>query len=51
MHIDLDQLDADAPCDSRFCVIGGGVAGLILARKLASFGFDVTLLGAGGLEF
>jgi len=35
---------------SRFCIIGGGIAGLLLAQRLASKGFTVTVLEGGGLE-
>ncbi len=50
MHIDLEQLEAGSSPSASFCIIGGGIAGLILARKLASFNFDVMLLEAGGLD-
>ena len=50
MHIDLDQADATHAFRARFCVIGGGIAGLLLATRLAERGLDVLLLEAGGLE-
>jgi choline dehydrogenase-like flavoprotein len=49
MEIDLDA--AAAPVEairSQVCVIGSGIAGLILARKLTQQGIDVALLEAGG---
>jgi choline dehydrogenase-like flavoprotein len=51
VHIDLDQIPAGTSFHSTVCVIGGGIAGLILATRLAEQGIDVHLLEAGGLEF
>ena len=51
MHVDLEQLDASAAPEAEICVVGGGVAGLVLARRLSSAGKRVMLLEAGGLEF
>ena len=51
MHIDLDLAPAPASYHSSVCLIGGGIAGLILANRLAAQGIDVHLLEAGGLEF
>src|ERR1700733_10400042 len=48
MHIDLEEVQDRATFKSTVCVIGAGVAGLLLARKLASNGMDVNLLEAGG---
>jgi choline dehydrogenase-like flavoprotein len=50
MHIDLDGLEAKREFHARFCVVGGGIAGLLLATRLAERGGDVLLLEAGGLE-
>jgi len=50
MHVDLEQLEATDPRQSRFCIVGGGIAGLILAHRLARSGMEVHLLEAGGLE-
>lgn len=45
----------DAPCSSRAVVIGGGLAGMTAALRLADAGVDVTLLEGrprlGGLAF
>src|SRR5579875_2671038 len=53
MEIDLaqgvDDLEAlAARLRSQVCIVGGGVAGLILAYRLLQFGNTVTLLEAGG---
>ena len=51
MHIDLEQAATGTSFHSTVCVIGGGIAGLILAMRLARRGIDVHLLEAGGLQF
>jgi choline dehydrogenase-like flavoprotein len=51
MHLDLDHAAPGQHFQSRFCVIGAGIAGLLLATRLADRGADVLLLEAGGLEF
>ncbi|HZL29214.1 MAG TPA: GMC family oxidoreductase [Acidobacteriaceae bacterium] len=50
MHIDLDQAEVGREFRARFCVVGGGIAGLLLATRLAERGGEVLLLEAGGLE-
>ena len=51
MHFDLDQRKHDdAPEATEFCVLGAGVAGLILTQRLAAAGHTVTLLEGGGLD-
>jgi choline dehydrogenase-like flavoprotein len=51
VHIDLEERSAGHSFHSTVCVIGGGIAGLILAMRLAKQGIRVHLLEAGGLAF
>ncbi len=53
MVIDLAQPSGDTDSiarrlRSRVCIIGGGIAGLFLAKQLAAMAVEVTLLEAGG---
>ena len=49
MHVDLEQVPPTWEGRSRFCIAGGGIAGLLLAHRLAEGGAEVCLLEAGGL--
>jgi choline dehydrogenase-like flavoprotein len=51
MLIDLNEPDAPGVLESDVCVVGGGAAGVALARKLMTRGHDVCLLEAGGMDF
>ena len=51
MHIDLETRDLPSTFRSDVCVIGGGIAGILLASRLGQNGIRVNLLEAGGLEF
>jgi choline dehydrogenase-like flavoprotein len=51
MHIDLETRGLQSAFRSDICVIGGGVAGILLASRLGQSGRHVHLLEAGGLEF
>ena len=52
MQIDLELTPAGRtePWRSQVCVVGGGIAGLVLATTLARAGIEVHLLEAGGLS-
>lgn len=51
MLIDLNDASAPELLESDVCVVGGGAAGVALARKLTRNGHDVCLLEAGGMDF
>lgn len=49
--MEIDLATAEAPAEavrSQVCVIGAGIAGLVVGRKLALAGIDVVVLEAGG---
>ena len=50
MHIDLD-IDAPDSITADVAVIGGGAAGITMARRLLAGGRSVVLLESGGLEW
>lgn len=50
MLIDLESSSPEPRYDADVCILGAGVAGLILATSLADRGFKVDLLEAGGLS-
>ncbi len=52
MIVDIDQAPPLPPA-TRYdaCIAGGGVAGIVLAHRLAGHGRKVLLLEAGGLEY
>jgi choline dehydrogenase-like flavoprotein len=50
MLIDLDRENVGRRFVSDVCVLGGGIAGLVLARALARRGLKVHLLEGGGLD-
>lgn len=54
MHIDLQNaglgIDSPESYKARVCIAGAGVAGILLASRLAAKGLEVHLLEGGGLE-
>jgi cation diffusion facilitator CzcD-associated flavoprotein CzcO len=44
MLIDLDLFESTVPPRKRFCIVGAGIAGLVLAQRLARMGFEVNIL-------
>ena len=48
MQIDLDVVSDRIQFESKVCIVGAGIAGLLLARHLASHGINVHLVEAGG---
>ncbi|MEQ9061881.1 MAG: GMC family oxidoreductase [Gammaproteobacteria bacterium] len=51
MLLDLDDFDADAELDCDVAIVGGGAAGITLARHLAGHGLEVCLAESGGCDF
>jgi choline dehydrogenase-like flavoprotein len=51
MHIDLNQAPAPGRLTAEICVVGGGAAGITVARQLLKLGHDVMLLESGGLDY
>jgi choline dehydrogenase-like flavoprotein len=50
MLTDLEQAEPGFTAASDVCVVGAGIAGLLLAERLASRGLKICILEAGGLE-
>jgi choline dehydrogenase-like flavoprotein len=49
MEIDLQNVPHGTdPVRAQVCIVGGGIAGIVLAHRLASRGVQVALLEAGG---
>lgn len=50
MPIDTRELEPDSIIRADLCIVGGGAAGITIARELAGGPLDVVLLESGGLE-
>ena len=50
MFIDTRQISQDKALIATVCIIGGGVAGISIARELEKQGIDTCLLESGGLQ-
>ena len=50
MFVDLRALDQEVELDADLCVIGGGAAGITLARSFAGTDLRVLLIESGGFE-
>jgi choline dehydrogenase-like flavoprotein len=50
MFIDTRQISQDKALIATVCIIGGGVAGISIARELEKQGVDTCLLESGGLQ-
>ena len=50
MFLDGRNLPPDALVETDVCIVGGGAAGIVLARELCGQPFRVGLLEAGGLD-
>ncbi len=49
--LDARELDPSAPIESDVCIVGGGAAGITLARDLVGQGLQVALIESGGEHF
>jgi choline dehydrogenase-like flavoprotein len=50
MLIDFREFDSSEPINCDLCIIGGGAAGVTIAKSLAGSSLDVVLLESGGLD-
>lgn len=50
MFIDFRTVDDDALVEADLCVIGGGAAGITLAREFIGSGLKICIVESGGLE-
>lgn len=51
MFIDARSVDPDKVLEAELCVVGGGAAGITLARECINSAFRVILLESGGLKY
>lgn len=50
MLIDLESTPGEVANESDVCIVGAGIAGLVMAERLSARGVKVHVLEAGGLE-
>jgi choline dehydrogenase-like flavoprotein len=50
MLIDFREYDSTDPIECDICIVGGGAAGVTIARTLAGSSLSVVLLESGGLD-
>lgn len=50
MFIDTRRVDEGTVVETTVCIIGGGVAGITLAREMEKKGIDTCLLESGGFD-
>jgi choline dehydrogenase-like flavoprotein len=50
MFIDTRRVDESTLVETTVCIIGGGVAGITLAREMEKKGIDTCLLESGGFD-
>jgi len=50
MFIALDHLEASTTCESDLCIIGGGAAGITIAREYLSSQRSVAVVIGGGMQ-
>ncbi len=51
MLIDIQELPENTLIESDICIVGGGAAGITLAREFIDQPYQVCLLESGGLDF
>ena len=51
MFIDLDRMGGTLSAKADACIVGGGAAGISIAKTLLDAGWTICLLEAGGLAF
>lgn len=51
MHLDLQNPETPGSLRTDVCIIGAGVAGITIARRLLARGHAVVLLESGGLDY
>ncbi len=50
MLIDAEQLESESGIEAQVIIVGGGMAGILLARELGNSGIDVVILESGAQQ-